>query len=119
MDDSKDIDGAVQTYIDAIPTEHRPLFDRLHKLVLGLYPEANVLISYRMPTYKVGKGRLHIGTWNHGVSLYGWKKDGADAFLARHPDLKTSTGTIRLRPEDAAGLTDAELGELVHSALDR
>ena len=111
------VDEAVRGYIDAIPPEHRPLFDRLQKLILGLYPEATVVISYKIPTYRVEKGRLHIGTWKHGVSLYGWKQDGAEAFIARHPGLRTSKGTIQLRPEDAAALSDAELGELVHSAL--
>jgi uncharacterized protein YdhG (YjbR/CyaY superfamily) len=114
---SQGLDLAVQGYIDAIPPEHRPLFDRLHKLILGLYPEVTVALSYRMPTYKVGKGRLHIGSWKHGVSLYGWKQAGADAFIASHPGLKTSKGTIQLRPEDSAGLTDVELGALIHSAL--
>ena len=27
------MDPAVQTYIDAIPETHRPLFDRLHALI--------------------------------------------------------------------------------------
>jgi uncharacterized protein YdhG (YjbR/CyaY superfamily) len=114
---SEGLDEAVQNYIDAIAPEHRPLFDRLHHLILELYPEATVTLSYKMPTYKVGRGRLHIGSWKHGVSLYGWKQDGADAFMAHHPELRTSKGTIQLRPEDSAGLSDAELGELVHSAL--
>jgi hypothetical protein len=29
------MDPAVQTYIDEIPETHRPLFDRLHSLILG------------------------------------------------------------------------------------
>jgi hypothetical protein len=28
------MDDAVRTYVDAIAPEHRPLFDRLHRLVL-------------------------------------------------------------------------------------
>src|SRR5665213_2317820 len=114
---SQGLDEAVQNYIDAIPPEHRPLFDRLHQLILGLYPETTVVLSYRMPTYKVGKGQLHIASWKHGISIYGWKQGVADDFITRHPDLKTSTGTIQLRPEDAVEIPDAELGELVHSAL--
>jgi hypothetical protein len=40
----------VQRYIDALPDQRRPLFDRLQALILGLYPKAEVLIWYRMPT---------------------------------------------------------------------
>ena len=39
------------------------------------------------------------------------------AFISRHPGLKTSKGTIQIRPEDAASLSDDELLELVHAAL--
>jgi uncharacterized protein YdhG (YjbR/CyaY superfamily) len=108
---------AFQNYVDAIAPEHRPLFDRLHQLILALYPEAIVVLSYKMPTYRVGKGRLHVGVWRHGVSIYGWKRGGADDFVARHPGLRTSKGTIQLRPEDAAGIPDAELVDLIAAAL--
>ncbi|MFC8258024.1 hypothetical protein ACFUNF_10420 [Streptomyces sp. NPDC057291] len=61
----------VRDYIDGIPAEHRPLFDRLHRLILEAHPGAAVVISYKIPTYQVGSRRLYVGAWNHGVSLYG------------------------------------------------
>jgi len=112
------IDRAVQNYIAAIGPEYRPLFDRLHRLILAVHPEAAVVLSYRMPTYTVGKRRLYLGVWKHGVSIYGWQQGSEAAFIARYPALKTSTGTIRLGPEDAAGIPDDELCRLVHAALD-
>jgi uncharacterized protein YdhG (YjbR/CyaY superfamily) len=111
------MDDALSGYIDSITAEHRPLFDRLHRLILDAYPDASVTLSYQMPTYTVGDRRLHVGTWKHGVSIYGWRKDRDGGFVARHPSLKTSKGTIRLRPEDAAGIADHELRDLVQGAL--
>jgi hypothetical protein len=55
--------------------------------------------------------------WRHGVSIYGWQEGRDAGFTARHPDLKTSKGTIRLRPEDAAAIPDDELRDLVWAAL--
>ena len=52
------------------------------------------------------------------MSLYGWQQDRDAGFTSRHPALRTSKGTIQLRPEDAAGLPDAELRDLVRAALD-
>jgi uncharacterized protein YdhG (YjbR/CyaY superfamily) len=112
------MDAAVRGYIDAIPAEHRPLFDRLHRLVLEEHPDAAVVLSYKMPTYKRGDRRLFLGAWKHGVSIYGWDQGRDGGFAARHPKLKTSTGTIRLRPQDAAGIPDDEFRELVRAALD-
>jgi uncharacterized protein YdhG (YjbR/CyaY superfamily) len=109
---------AVQQYIDAIPREHRPLFDRLHALILDVHPEADVAISYQIPTYKVGRRRLYLGTWKHGVSIYGWEQDRDGGFTARHPELRTGKGTIRLRPDDATAIPDDELRDLIRAALD-
>jgi uncharacterized protein YdhG (YjbR/CyaY superfamily) len=111
------MDDAVRDYIDAIAPEHRPLFDRLHRLILEAQPDAAVVLSYQMPTYKVGRRRLFVGVWKHGLSIYGWQ-DGRDGgFTARHPELKTHKGTIRLRPEDAAAISDEEFRNLIHAVL--
>jgi uncharacterized protein YdhG (YjbR/CyaY superfamily) len=112
------MEDAVQDYIDAIAPDHRPLFDRLHRLVLEAHPDATVVLSYQIPTYKVGRRRLFLGMWKHGVSIYGWQQGRDAGFTERHPDLKTSKGTIRLRPEDAARIPDDELRALARAALD-
>lgn len=112
------VDEAVQHYIDGIAAEHRPLFDHLHRLILTAYPEVAVVLSYGIPTYKLGTRRLYVAAWKHGLSIYGWQRGRADAFIARHPTLRTSKGTIQLRPDDAAAIPDEELSELVRAALD-
>jgi uncharacterized protein YdhG (YjbR/CyaY superfamily) len=109
---------AVQGYIDSIAAEHRPLFDRFHRLILAVHPDADVVLSYKIPTYKVGNRRLYVGAWKHGLSIYGWKQGREDDFISRHPALKTSKGTLQLRPQDAAAIPDDELSDLVRAALD-
>jgi uncharacterized protein YdhG (YjbR/CyaY superfamily) len=112
------MDDAVRDYIDAIPSEHRPLFDRLHRLVLEAHPDAAVVLSYQIPTYKVGRHRLFLGVWKHGVSVYGWQEGRDAGFSERHPELRTGKGTIRLRPADAATISDDEFRDLARAALD-
>jgi uncharacterized protein YdhG (YjbR/CyaY superfamily) len=112
------MDEAVQHYIEQIPPEHRPLFDRIHALILQERPDASVVLSYRMPTYKVGKRRLYVGVWKHGLSIYGWKGQEGEDFLARHPQMRTSKGTIQLRSEEAAAIGDDEFCDLARAALD-
>ena len=113
------IDEAARGYLDRIPDEHRPLFDRLHGLILRARPDAAVVLSYGMPTYTVGgRRRLHLGVWKHGVSVYGWRQDQDGGFVDRHPALKTSSGTIRLRSGDAADISDEEFLGLLRPALD-
>lgn len=110
------MDDAVQRYLNEIAGEYRPLFDRLHQLIAGTCPDAELVLSYRMPTYRVGRRRLNVGAWKHGLSLY--VSPGRDGgFSARHPGLAAGKGTIRLRPEDAARIPDDELRDLVRAAL--
>ena len=112
------MDDAVLAYIDAIDPGHRPLFDRLHRLVLEAHPEATVVLSYQMPTYKVGRNRLFLAAWRHGISIYGWQQGRDAGFTDRHPELVSSKGTIKLGPGDAATLDDDELRALFRTVLD-
>jgi uncharacterized protein YdhG (YjbR/CyaY superfamily) len=111
------VDPAVAAYVDAIPAAHRPLFDRLHGLILEVHPEAVVTISYQMPTYRVGRRQLYLGAWAHGLSIYGWGQGQDGGFADRHPELRTGKGTIRLRPSDAEPIPDDELRDLIAAAL--
>ena len=92
-------DRAVQKYIDAITPEHRPLFDRLHRLILEAQPGATVVLSYQIPTYQVGGRRLYVGAWKHGVSLYGWQQGGDAGFTSRHPGLRPAGGPSGCGPK--------------------
>jgi uncharacterized protein YdhG (YjbR/CyaY superfamily) len=112
------MDEAVKRYIDGVDPAHRPLFDRIHRLILAAHPEAAVVLSYQIPTYKVGRRRLYVGAWQHGISIYGWGQGRDGGFTERHPELRTSKGTIKLRPQDAAAIDDDELGGLVSAALE-
>lgn len=107
----------MRRYLDAIPEDHRPLFDRVQGLILEARPDAEVVLSYGIPTYRVGTRRLFVGVWKHGVSLYGWQEGRDGGFAARHAELRTGKGTIQLTSEDAAAITDDELRDLARAAL--
>src|SRR5262245_26961334 len=111
------MDDAVRGYVDAIREDHRPLFDRVSGLIAEAVPDAEVGISYGIPTYRVGKRRLFVGVWTHGVSLYGWQEGRDGGFVEHHPELRSGAGTIRLRPEDAAAIEDDEVRDLARAVL--
>lgn len=111
------MDQRVRDYIDGIDPAYRPLFDRLQGLILRVRPEAEVVIGYQMPSYKADGRRLYLGVWRHGVSVYGWREGADGGFVARHPALRTGKGTIRLRPEEAEKISDAEFMKLFRAAF--
>ena len=108
------MDPAVQAYFDAIPETHRPLFDRLHSLILELYPDARVVISYGIPTYRVGRRRVYLGLWKEGVSLHAVS---VEAFRQRHPSIKTGKGSLNFRLTDE--LPEADIRDVIQRAMDQ
>ena len=105
----------MQRYVDGISPEHRPLFDRVAALIDAEHPGAETRLAYGMPTWVVGDRRLHVGTWKHGLSLYGWREGEDGGFLDRHPGTRAAKGTIRLRPQD--DVPDDDLRALVRATL--
>lgn len=110
------MDDAIRRYRDQMTGSYRPLFDRLHRLVVDTCPDAEVALSYGMPTYRVGRRRLNVGVWKHGLSLY-VSPDRDGGFSARHPELAAGKGTIRLSVDDAARIPDEDFRDLVRAAL--
>ncbi len=106
------MDPEVRRYIDAIPESHRPLFDRLQEHILELYPDAEVSISYRIPTYKVGRRRVHLGLWKGGVSLHAVD---VEPFKQRHPTIKTGRGSLNFKLTDQ--LPEDDIREVIKRAL--
>jgi hypothetical protein len=117
MDPDDTVDPGVAEYVAALQADQRLLFERIHSLILDACPTAQVVLSYKMPTYRLGKRRLHVGAWAHGISIYGWKAHGDGGFTQRHPELQTSTGTIQLRPNQAPTISDDEFRGLARAAL--
>ncbi len=112
------MEADVRGYVDALSPAQRPLFDRLHRIVMSAHPEAEVALSYGMPAYRVGARRLNIGVWKHGVSVYDWRADNDGGFVARHAALSSGKGTIRIGAGDAERISDDELRALLGGALE-
>ena len=52
------------------------------------------------------------------LPLYGLAAGRDGGFAARHPALLSGKATIRIRPQDAAALSDEELSGLIRAALE-
>jgi hypothetical protein len=112
------VDADFRAYVDGIDPEFRALFDLLHGIVMATTPDVELGLAYDMPTYRVGKRRLNLGVWKHGVSVYGWRRDNDGGFFDRHAHLLSSKTTLRIRPRDAEGISDDEFARLLGGALE-
>lgn len=94
----------VQRYFDMVPEERRPLFDKLHALIMGLYPNAEVVIWYGMPTYRAKSGWVALANQKHYVSLYTNSEHHIAEFNAKYPAIKTGKACINFRDTDPVPL---------------
>ena len=90
----------VQRFVDAIPADRRAQFDELHALILRLYPEAEVVLWFHVPTYRVKTGWVALGYWKGGVSLYTNGPHNLAGFKAEQPRVKTGKGSINFKLGD-------------------
>jgi len=110
------MDKAIRDYIEAVLDERRPLFDRLHKSIVGLYPDAEIFLSYQIPTYRVKSGRVSLGYWKNGVSLYTTGPQYIARFKAEYPAIKTGHASINFKVADA--IPEDALKAVIRHALD-
>ena len=90
-------DAAVLKFVNAVSDERRKAFDTLERLILGMYPDARIGISYGVPTYWAKSGRVGLAYWSGGVSFYPFGGDYLDEFRSEHPTIRTSKGTINFK----------------------
>jgi len=64
-------DPAVTAYVEGVSPELRPLFDRVLASLVAGYPDADLVLSYDMPTWTLsGSSLVHLAAWKKHLSLY-------------------------------------------------
>jgi uncharacterized protein YdhG (YjbR/CyaY superfamily) len=105
----------VRSYVDALDPAHRQLFDRLHDLILSVVPDAEVVISYQIPMYKVDRRHVGLNAGRaDGITLTTTSPDHIEAFRRRHPQFKTNKASIQFRFDDE--LPDDDIKDVIRRA---
>ena len=87
--------GSVDEYIGAQPKAVQSVLRRVRSAIRKAIPNADELLSYGMPTYKLGKARvLYFAAWRAHYALYGATSDLLKALKAELARYKVEKGTI-------------------------
>ncbi len=103
MKNSKEIDA----YIKAASREAQTHLRKLRALVRKAAPEAEEVMSYRIPTYRLGGNLVHFGAFKDHVSFFPMSS-GVKAFKKELSKYHSRKGTIQFpldRPLPAALIT--------------
>lgn len=87
----------VKEYFAAVPKDRRPLVMELHEFILGIYPEAEPVLWYSMPTYRAKKGWVALGYWKGGATIYTNQYAHTAQFKAQNPAFKTGKASIQFK----------------------
>jgi hypothetical protein len=91
----------VERYVAALDEPHRRLFDHLHGLILDELPDAEVVFSYQIPMYKVGKRRVGLSAHRAGgVTLTTTAPEYIEGFKQAHPGFTTNKASIQFDFDD-------------------
>jgi len=106
----------VQRYFDSVPAERKPVFEKLQALILSLCPDAEVVMWYRVPTYRAKSGWVALAYHRNHVSLYTDRVDHIAELKAKHPATKTGKGCISFRDGDPFPVAD--LKKVIRHAME-
>src|SRR5688572_14980381 len=86
----------VDAFIKAAPPQTRAHLKRLRAIVQETVPEADEVISYKMPVYKY-RGKMFVGFagFKNHIGFYGMSGSFLDPYRKELKDYEMSKGTIR------------------------
>lgn len=84
----------VDEYIMGFPPEIQTILQMIRTIILEVIPEAEEVISYQMPTYKLSGNLVHFAAFKNHIGLYP-APSGVAAFQEELAPYKHAKGSIR------------------------
>lgn len=93
---AKDVDE----YLATVPKNQRLALENLRNIIKTTVPEAEEVISYRIPTYKYKGPLVHFAAFKDHLSFFGVNKSVLEKFKSELKDHKISGTTIHFSPQN-------------------
>jgi len=90
----------VDEYLAELPEEQRNTLEELRKAIKEAAPDAEEVISYRIPTYKFHGPLVHFAAFKNHLSFFGVNKSIFEIFKDELVDYDISGTTIHFTPEN-------------------
>ena len=89
----------VEEYLAALPEDQRAALEQLRSVIRAAVPDADEVISYGVPTFKLRRSLVAIGAAKQHCALYVMSPAVIESFADDLAGLDTSKGTIRFTPD--------------------
>lgn len=91
--------ASVDDFLAAVPEPQRAALKQLRAEIRALAPEAEEVISYGVPTYKLDGALVSFGAAKEHCALYVMSPAFMESIADRLAGFDTSKGTIRFQPD--------------------
>jgi uncharacterized protein YdhG (YjbR/CyaY superfamily) len=106
----------IDAYLEPVPQPHRSALEALRTQLTALLPDAQEVITYGVPTFKVGgKGVAGFGMYKNHCTYFPMSGSITAELSEDLTEYATAKGSIRFAPD--APLPDALVAKLVDARL--
>jgi uncharacterized protein YdhG (YjbR/CyaY superfamily) len=84
----------VDNYIASFPAEVQAILQQIRSIIREIVPDAEEVISYQMPTYRLGGNLVHFAAFKNHIGFYP-TPTGIEAFQAELTPYQHAKGSIR------------------------
>lgn len=106
----------LEDYFSTVPEHRKSRLNALHTVILKLFPEIDVSMQYKMPTYRFAGGWVACANQKNYISLYTCGYHHIEPFKQQFPDIKTGKGCINFRDKDPFPLE--AIGAVIKHAIE-
>ena len=105
----------IQAYFGNVPDDQRAALLTLRETIKAVVPEAEEVISYGLPTFKLHGPLVALGSAKNHCALYHMSSNLLEMMAGDLAGYDTSKGTIRFSPEKP--LPDALVAKIVKARI--
>lgn len=102
-------------YVSNVPENRLVRFNELLKNIQKWYPNAELTMKYKMPTFELGGNWIALANQKSYISVYTCGYYHIESYKKKHPETKTGKGCLNFRDKDKIIFND--LKDVVKSAL--
>jgi len=94
MNTESNLPQTVDDYIAGFPAEIQVILPQIRSIIREIVPDADEVISYQMPTYRLHGNLVHFAAFKHHIGFYP-APSGVTAFEQELAPYKHAKGSIR------------------------
>jgi uncharacterized protein YdhG (YjbR/CyaY superfamily) len=89
----------IQRYLDELPPEHRAALVRLRKIIQAAAPEAEEVLSYKMPAFRLKGMLVYYASFKDHCSFFVGSSTVRERFSDELERFETGKGTLQFTPD--------------------